>query len=247
MSLLTGAIVLFGLFAVVESRAKAPLIPLRVFRVRALVGGNLMTLLVAMSTYGGALIMSIYAQEVLGYSAVVFGLSTAIYSAMSIVGSNLAGLLTTRFGYKKVAVLGAVLLSVGTLLLSRVPVDGAYWTDLLPGLVVFGAGIGTTVVASAIAALSDVAPNESGLASGINNSVFQIGAAFGIAVCTTVSVAYTDPAAADARTGLNEGVQAAFGAVAVFAIICLVMAIALNMMRERTKKPGAEAHTSLHS
>ncbi|GAA1611415.1 hypothetical protein GCM10009789_77160 [Kribbella sancticallisti] len=168
LGLLAGAVLLFALFLVAERGAKAPLVPLRVFRLRSLVSGNLMTILVSMTIYGGALMMSIYAQEVLGYSAVMFGLSTAIYAFMSVDGSNLAGPLTTRFSYKKVAVLGAAALSLGAYLLSRVTADGNYWTDLFPAMVVFGYGIGTTVVASAIAALSNVPANESGLASGIN-------------------------------------------------------------------------------
>jgi EmrB/QacA subfamily drug resistance transporter len=234
LGLLAGAVVLFALFLAVERVAKAPLVPLRIFRLRTLVGGNVMTLLASMTIYGGALMMSVYAQEVLGWSAVLFGLSTAVYAAMSVVGSNLAGPLTTRFGYRKVAVLGAVLLSVGAFLLSRVSPHGNYWTDLLPAMVVFGYGIGTTVVAAAIAALSNVAPQESGLASGINNSIFQIGAGFGIALCTTVSVAFTDTSAADGRVGLNDGVQAAFGTAFVFALCCLVVATVLNVLRDRT-------------
>jgi EmrB/QacA subfamily drug resistance transporter len=233
LGMLAGAVVLLGLFIVVEKRSSAPLVPLRIFRSRQFVSGNVMTMLVAMTTYGGALMMSVYAQEVLGYTAVLFGVSTAIYAAMSVVGSNFAGPLTTRIGYKKVAVVGAILLSAGALLLSMVPADGSYWTDLFPGMFIFGAGIGTTVVAAAIASLSGAAPNEAGLASGVNNSVFQIGAALGVALCATVSVAYTNPAAANAEAGLNEGVQAAFTTAFVFAAVCLVVAIVLNLLPER--------------
>ncbi len=233
VGLLAGAVVLFALFLVIERVSKAPLVPLRIFRVRTLVGGNAMTLLVSMTIYGGALMMSVYAQQVLGWSPVLFGLSTAVYAAMSVVGSNLAGPLVTRFGYRRVAVLGAVALSVGALLLTRVSPEGNYWTELLPAMIVFGYGIGTTVVAAAIAALSGVAPDESGLASGTNNSIFQIGAAFGIALCTTALVAFTDTGSADARAGLNTGVQAAFGAAFVFAVCCLAVAVVLLALRDR--------------
>lgn len=230
---LGAAVVLFVVFVLVERRSKAPLVPLRIFRSSATVGGNLLTLLVAMAIYGGALMMSIYAQEVLGYGVVLFGLSTAIYAAMSVLGSNLSGPLTSRFGYPAVAVVGAVLLGIGTFLFTRVPVDGNYWTDLFPAMVVFGFGIGTTVVAAAIAALSGVAPHESGLASGINNAVFQIGAALGVALCATVSVAFTDPSAADERAGLTAGIQAAFGATLVFSVTGLVVALVLGLVRYR--------------
>jgi EmrB/QacA subfamily drug resistance transporter len=231
LGLLAGALVLLAVFVVAERRATAPLVPLRIFRNRALVSGNVMMLLVAMVTYGGALMMSIYAQQVLGYSVVRFGLSTAVYAFMSVVGSNLAPVLTARLGYRKVAVLGAVFLAAGAFMLSRVPADGSYWVDLFPAMVVFGFGIGTTVVASAIAALSHAAPAESGLASGINNSVFQIGAAFGIAVSTTVSVASvtTGP---DPRIGVNDGIQAGFTTAFVVALGCLAVAVLINLVRK---------------
>ena len=225
LGLLAGSALLFAVFVAIEKRAQAPLVPLRVFRSASLVGGSLMTLLVAMTVYGGALMMSVYAQKVLGYSAVKFGLSTAIYAFMSVVGSNLAGALTTRIGYRKVAVAGSVILAAGAFLLSRVGAEGNYWTDLLPGMVVFGFGIGTTVVPAAIAALSNVAPNESGLASGINNSVFQIGAALGIALSTTVSIAFSSPTAP--VTGVHAGFLAAF----VFAAVCLLTAVILGLRR----------------
>ena len=236
--LLAGAVVLLGLFVLVERVAAAPLVPLRIVAMRTLVGGNTMTLLVSMTIYGGALMMSVYAQEVLGWSPVLFGLSTAIYAAMSIVGSNLAGPLTTRFGYRKVAILGTVALAAGAYLLSRVTADGNYWVDLLPAMIIFGYGIGTTVVAAAIAALSTVPPEDSGLASGINNSVFQIGAAFGIALCTTVASAFAGPSAADSRLGLSEGVQAGFSAAFGAATCCLLVALVLMALRER---PAAAA------
>ncbi|MEU7864467.1 MFS transporter [Nonomuraea sp. NPDC049141] len=234
LGFMAGSAALFALFLFAERTAKSPLIPLRVFRLRSLVSGNLMTLLVSMTIYGGALMMSVYAQQVLGYSAVLFGLSTAIYAFMSVVGSNLAGPLTSKFGYKKVAVLGAALLSLGAYLLSRVTADGDYWIDLFPAMVVFGYGIGTTVVSSAIAALSKVPADESGLASGINNSVFQIGAAFGIALCTTVLVAKTDATAASPQAGLNAGVQAAFTAAFAFAVVCLAVALILTLVRDKS-------------
>uniref|UniRef100_UPI003F494E2D MFS transporter n=1 Tax=Nonomuraea bangladeshensis TaxID=404385 RepID=UPI003F494E2D len=232
-----GAIVLLILFLIVEKRSSAPLVPLQIFRSRAFVSGNVMTLLAAMTTFGGAIMMSVYAQEVLGYSAVLFGASTAVYAAMSVVGSNVAGPLTTRVGYKKVAVAGALMLTVGTLLLSMAPADGSYWADLFPGMLFFGTGIGTTSVAAAIGALSGAAPNEAGLAAGVNNSMFQIGGALGVALCVTVSVAAADPSAADARVGLNAGVQAAFTAACVVGVTCLVVALALNLLPERKGAP----------
>lgn len=238
IAMLAGAVVAGALFVAVERRSAAPLLPLRLLRSATLVTGNVMTLLVSMAIYGGALMMSVYAQQVLGYSAVRFGVSTAIYAFMSVVGSNVAGQLTTRFGYPRVGVAGAVLLSGGALLLSHVSAGGSYWTELLPGLVVFGAGIGMTVVAAAIAALSNAAPHESGLASGINNSVFQIGAALGIALCTTVSVAAADGSLPDPSAALTEGVRAAFLATFLVAAACLaVVTLTAVGGRRRSSQP----------
>lgn len=239
LGLLAVAVVLFVLFIIVERRAAAPLVPLRVFRSRTLVSGNVMMLVTAMAIYGGALMLSVYGQEVLGYNVILFGVSTAIYSAMSVVGSNLSGPLTTKFGYRSVAVFGATILGIGTFWLAQLPVDANYWVDFFPAMAIFGFGIGITVVASAIAALSGAAPEEAGLASGINNSVFQIGAALGVALCATVSFAYADRNAADPRAGLNEGVQAAFSATFIFTLVTLAVAAFLVLLNKRSNPVGA--------
>ncbi|WP_282697082.1 MFS transporter [Streptomyces sp. CC208A] len=244
LGLIVAALVLIGVFCAIEQRAASPLVPLRVFRSPALVGGNVMMLLVAMATYGGALITSLYAQQVLGYTAVFFGLSTAIYSFMSIVGSNVSGPVATRFGFKPVAVVGTILLGTGTLLLSRVSADGDYFGDLFWGLLIFGSGIGTTVVASSIAALSGAKEGESGLASGINNSVFQIGAALGIAVCSSVAMAVTS--GGTDRVALTEGYQSAFLATAVMAGVGLIVALTLFLVRQsRPSDPVGSGHSAV--
>lgn len=239
IALLVAAAALLGVFALIEHRSAAPLVPLRIFRSVKLVGGNAMMLMVAMSLYGGALITSLYAQQVLGYSAIMFGLSTAIYSAMSMVGSNISGVVATRVGFKPVAIVGTVLLGSGALLLSQISADGNYFGDLFWGLLIFGSGIGTTVVAASIAALSGARPNEAGLASGINNAVFQIGAALGIAICTSVATAHT--AGPDRSTALTEGFQAGFLAAAVMAGIGLVVALVLLAVRPARATAQEEA------
>lgn len=235
LGLLAASAVLLAVFVVVERGSRNPLVPLRIFRSGTLVGGNLIVLATAMAVYGGALTMSVYGQQVLGYSAVMFGLSTAIYAAMSVVGSNVAGKLSGTIGWRPLAIGGAVLLTAGALLLTRVTADGNYWTEFLPGLVVFGYGIGTTHVAGSIAALSGTAEHESGLASGINSSVFQIGAALGIAICSTVTLAVTSSSALSERGALTAGVQAAFLAAAVFAAVAIVVAVVLAAVRRTAK------------
>ncbi|MFC0626447.1 MFS transporter [Kribbella deserti] len=232
VALLLAALAALALFVAVERKVAAPLVPPRIFRNGTLVAGNLMTLLVCIALYGAAYNMSVYAQQVLGYSPTRFGLSTAVYAALSIIGSNVAGALIAKVGYARVGVVGAGLLTVGAFLLSRVSADGNYWTDLFPGLVVIGSGIGTTVVAGAVAALSNVNGQEAGLASGINNSVFQIGAALGIAISTTVALMRHNPAA-EPSTNLIEGVRSAFLAATIAAFACLLVATTLTLRRRR--------------
>ncbi|MER7170876.1 MFS transporter [Streptomyces mesophilus] len=235
--MLIAAAVLFVLFTVIEARSKAPLVPLRIFRSATVVGGNILMVIVAMAVYGGALITSLYAQQVLGYSAVKFGLSTAVYAVMSIIGANVSARLVAKVGYKPIAITGMALLSGGLLLLTQIDPNGGYWSDLFFGLVVFGSGIGSTNVAASIASLTGARPEESGLVSGINNAVFQIGAALGIAIASSVAFAYTTGTDA---AGLNDGFQAGFLATAVFALVGLVTALLLLLHRS-SGQPGTPA------
>ncbi|GAA3942747.1 MFS transporter [Streptomyces gulbargensis] len=234
--MLIAAAVLLVVFTVIESKSQAPLIPLRIFRSPTVVGGNILMIIVAMAVYGGALITSLYAQQVLGYSAVKFGLSTAIYALMSIIGANVSARLVAKVGYKPIAIVGMTLLSVGLLLLTQIDPNGGYWSDLFFGLVIFGSGIGSTNVAASIASLTGAKPEESGLVSGINNAVFQIGAALGIAIASSVAFAYTTGTDA---AGLNDGFQAGFLATAIFAMVGLVTALLLLLSRKPAQPPVA--------
>ncbi|MEV4164922.1 MFS transporter [Nonomuraea dietziae] len=241
IGMLAAAAVLLVIFTLIENRSKAPLVPLRIFRSPTVVGGNILMIIVAMAVYGGALITSLYAQQVLGYSAIKFGLSTAVYAIMSIIGANLSARLVARVGYKPIAIVGMTLLSGGLLLLTQIDPNGVYWSDLFFGLVIFGSGIGSTNVAASIASLTGAKPEESGLVSGINNAVFQIGAALGIAIASSVALAYTT--GTDAK-GLNDGFQAGFLATAVFALVGLATALLLLLHRkpaQPTPSTGTEA------
>ncbi|MER7761406.1 MFS transporter [Streptomyces sp. NPDC097619] len=237
IGLLIASAVLLVLFTVIENRSKAPLVPLRIFRSATVVGGNILMIIVAMSVYGGALITSLYAQQVLGYSAVKFGLSTAIYAAMSIIGANVSARLVAKVGYKPIAVVGMALLSGGLLLLTQIDPNGGYWTDLFFGLVIFGSGIGSTNVAAAVASLTGAKPEESGLVSGINNAVFQIGAALGIAISSSVAFAFTDGTSAQA---LTDGFSAGFLTTAIYALVGLVVALGLLLVRKPAQPVVAE-------
>src|SRR5260370_29712861 len=142
-----------------------------------------------------------YAQRVLGYSPLQFGAGTIAMTAMAAAGAYRAQFLTTRVGARAIATAGMALLGAGTLLLARVSVHGGYVSDILPGLLIFGPGLGGGTVAASVAALAGATEREAGLASATHTAAFQIGGAFGAAVLSTIAVsraAGPDPLAAPA-------------------------------------------------
>jgi EmrB/QacA subfamily drug resistance transporter len=225
VGLLAGSAALLALFAAVERRSAAPLVPLRIFASRALVGGNLVLAALGMTAFGMSMIVSLYAQRVLGYTALEFGLGTAVMTVMAIVGSTAGQTIVTRVGFRRVAAVGLLLTAAGSLVLSQVSVGGSYLGDIFLGLLIFGPGLGAAYVAASVATLAGVAERESGLASALNNAAFQIGGALGTAVVTTVAVSHAD--GADRLSALTEGYQSAFAAAAVFAVIGFALAVLL--------------------
>lgn len=233
---LVGAAVLLALFAVIETRSAAPLAPPRIFASRSVVGGNLMMVVVGMLLLGFNVLVSLYAQQVLLFSAVVFGLGTLAYALTDVVTANLAGFAVTRVGYRVVALTGMLLFGAGSLLMTRISADGTYMGDLFWGLVVFGAAVGGCFVAVTIAALSGVSEQDAGLASGVNNAAFWIGGALGTAVVSTVAVTFTGGTGAEA---LTEGFRAGFWACAAVAAGGVAIAVVLLVLPERRAAPGA--------
>jgi EmrB/QacA subfamily drug resistance transporter len=213
---LVGSAALVAAFVRIEARSPAPLVPLRIFRSPTLVGGNLVLLAAGATLDGMLIIVTLYAQEVLGYSTVQFGLGVAVMTVLSVAGAMSGQALVTRVGLRPVALTGMILVGLACLYMTQVSVDGSYFADIFLGLLVFGFGLGATFVASQIAGLSGVAEQESGLAAGLVDSSFNIGSALGIAILTTVAVARTDDLLAggdqsvDPAFAMTEGFQAAF-------------------------------------
>jgi predicted MFS family arabinose efflux permease len=230
-----GAAVLLAAFLRVEARSEAPLVPLRIFRSRTLVGGNLVLLTAGATLDGMLIIVTLYAQEVLGYSTVEFGLGVGVMTVMSVVGAVGGQALVTRIGVRPVAVAGTTLVATACLVLTQISVDGSYFGDIFLGLLLFGAGLGATFVASQIAGLSGVAESESGLAAGLVDSSFSIGSALGIAVLSSVAVARTEDVLsgtghpAGAAFAMTEGYRTAF--LAAFAIATFGALLALALFR----------------
>jgi predicted MFS family arabinose efflux permease len=234
------AALLTVVFVAIESRSAAPLAPLSVFRSRALVGGNLVLVALGTTAFGVPFILTQYAQEVLGWSPIHFGLASVVMPLTAVIGTVTAQALATRGGIRRVAVAGLALTGVGSLLLTQVSVGGSYLGDLFFALVLLGPGIGAAYVAGSIASLSGVAETEAGLASGLNNASFQIGGALGVAVLSTVAVSGAH--GSDPLTALTEGCQSAFAvAIAVAALGAAAAVALLGRRREPAPVPVPSA------
>jgi EmrB/QacA subfamily drug resistance transporter len=232
ISLVAGSAVLLAAFALIESRHRAPLVPLRFLRSRTIVGANAVMLLVATLAVGMPFVLTLYGQQVLGYSAVEFGVGSVVLAVAVTVGAIVAQTAILRVGVRPLAVTGMALMGLGSLLLTQVSVGGSYFGDIFFGLLVFGPGVGLAFVAATVAALAGVADHEAGLASGLSNTAFQIGAAVGVAVLTTVAVSrsadyLTANEGANPLVVLNEGFQSAFMALVVLAGIGMALALLL--------------------
>ncbi|MFD5074929.1 MFS transporter [Streptomyces sp. NPDC058371] len=235
--LLAVSVVLTLLFVRIEARSRSPLVPLRLLRTRSVSGGNLVVFLLGGSAFGMSYTLSQYGQGVLGYSPLRFGLYNVVMPATAVIGSYAGQALVTRAGTRPVAVGGLTLVGAGSLLLAGAGVGGGFVRDLLPGLLLFGSGLGACAVAGSIAALTGVGERESGVASGINTAAFQIGGAFGVAVVSSVALSYTR--GADRLVALTAGYQAAFMACVVLA--AAGAACALFLLRRPQRPSSREA------
>jgi EmrB/QacA subfamily drug resistance transporter len=227
-----GSAVLLAAFGLIESRHRAPLVPLRFLRSRTLVGANAVMLIIGTLAVSMPFVLTLYAQQVLGYSAVKFGVGSLVLAVGATVGAIAGQAAVFKVGVRPAAATGVVLMGAGSLLLTQVSVGGSYFGDIFFGLLVFGPGVGLSFVAATVGTLAGVAEHESGLASGLSNTAFQVGTALGVAITTTVAVSRSgDYLAANQGVNplvvLNEGLQSAFLSVAVLAAIGVALALLL--------------------
>jgi MFS family permease len=235
LGLLALTAVLTVVFAGIESRSVAPLAPLGMFRSPSLVGGNLVLFALGTMGFGVPFILTQYAQEVLGWSPIQFGLASVVMPVTAVIGTFTAQAVATKGGVRKVAVVALALTGLGSLVLTQVSVGGSYLGDLFFALVLLGPGIGAAYVTGSIASLTGVAESEAGLASGLNNASFQIGGAVGVAILSTVAVSGAH--GADSLAAVTVGYRSAF-AVAI-AVAALGM-VAASLLVGRTRAPGLE-------
>lgn len=229
--LFVASAVLLLSFIVIERRTASPLMPFSIFRLRSLAGANVGGFALGASIFGMIFIVTLYMQQVLGYSPLRTGVAWLAMSLAALFAAIATSLVVERVGARYPIALGLTLAAVGFGLLAGVPaVDASYATDLLPGLLIFGTGLGMAFVAASIGALEGIAERDSGLASGLINTMQQVGGALGVAVLATVALSRSsnllergdDPAVA-----LTEGFSRSLYVGIGFAALGIVGALVL--------------------
>ena len=228
---------------VIESRSRSPLVPLSFFRRRTVTGANVIGLLLGTAVFGMFFLLSLYMQQVIGFSALETGFGYLAVALTAVAASGAAQALVTKIGVKPALVIGMLTLALGLLYFTQISVDGSYVNDLLPGFILIGIGLGFSFVPVSIAALAGIAQHEAGLASGLINTNQQIGGAIGLAILITISTTRTDnqlAAGASQPEALVSGFQLAFWVAAAFAVIGLLTTLAVLKRDDLRTEPAAE-------
>lgn len=230
-----------------EAKAKHPLMPLSIFKIRSLAAGNLVMVSVASGMFAMFFFASLYLQNILQYSPAVTGLSFLIMPVVLGIVSTNSPRFIGKYGFKSVLVVGLSLLAAGVFWMSFAPVEGVYALHVLPSLLLMAVGAGLTFVSATIAATSGVPAHESGLASGILNTSQQVGGALGLSILSAVaalatSTSLTNGQATDQAT--LDGYTAAF-ATAGFIILAGLL-VAILVIKTKPGKPNQAGQASLH-
>jgi Major Facilitator Superfamily len=253
IGLLTASGVLIASFFLIESRSRAPLLPLRIFRLRTLAGSNLSALIASGAVFSQFFLLTLYMQQVLHYSALKTGVAYIGLTLTTIAFSAVAQGLVTRLGVRTVLPFGMALSTVALVLFAQLPVDGHYFRDLFPGFIISGLGLAFVFVPMSIGALTGVRPADAGIASGLINTTQQIGGAVGVAAATTIATTFTkhyvdSHAGVSALSGaaLTHGFQIAFYVLAATAGVGALVAALLIQSRPAQSQPDPEvADTAL--
>jgi len=242
LGLLATSVVLLATFLVIESRVRAPLMPLRMFGLRNVATANVIGVLWAAAMFAWFFISALYMQLVLGYGPMQVGLAflpaNLIMAAFSL---GLSAKLVMRFGVRKPIGVGLLLAAAGLALFAFAPVNGSFGSHVLPGMVLLGFGAGMALNPVLLAAMNDVEPSEAGLASGLVNTSFMMGGALGLAVLASLAAARTQglsEAGAQTAAALTGGYHVAFLLGAGFAALAAVLG--LFVLRPEQQSAAAE-------
>ncbi|KOQ20824.1 MFS transporter [Achromobacter xylosoxidans] len=245
LGLLGAAALLMALFLAIEARVAEPLMPLALFRLRNVATANVVGVLWAAGMFAWFFVSALYMQLVLGYDAMQVGLAflpaNLIMAAFSL---GLSAKLVMRFGIRGPLATGLLMAALGLALFARAPVDGHFAADVLPGMLLLGLGAGIAFNPMLLAAMSDVEPSQSGLASGVVNTAFMMGGALGLAVLASLAAARTAAlagAGAAPVAALAGGYRATFLAGSVIAAVAAALAAAL--VRSRNRELGGHGET----
>jgi len=243
---LVASVLLLGAFVAIERRSRAPLVPFSIFRIRTITGANVVGILVGASLFSMFFFISLYMQQVLGYSPIKAGLSYLPLAVSIILSAGIASQLVTKVGFKPILAAGLGLIALGLIWFTQISANGTYLGDILGPSLLAGIGLGFAFVPVTIAAVSGIPDREQGLASGLINTSQQIGGALGLAILATIATAKTNDALSAAGgspsaqgEALTEGFARAFEVGAGFAIVGAILATVL--ISGRQSREHAEA------
>jgi EmrB/QacA subfamily drug resistance transporter len=231
---LTGALVLLAAFVINEQRIRNPLLPLSIFRVKGLAAANATQLVAFAGLLSLFFFLTLYMQNVLGYSPIEAGAAYLPLTFGVVVAAGISSQLVPRVGTRPVIVIGSLIGSGGVFWLSRIPVDGSYLSDLLPGLMITSLGLGAMFVAVLTAANAGVDADKAGLAAALLNASQQVGGALGLAIFTAIATSRTGDLLAGGASvpeALTSGFQRALLASSIFFFAAALVALRITNTR----------------
>jgi len=240
ISLFILTLILLTSFIYNEAKSLHPLIPLSIFKIRNVVGANLIMAPVSATMFGNFFLLSLYIQTVLHYSPVLTGLSFLPFPIIMGYTSTQVSKFVSKYGYKRFLIAGPLIIAVSIGLLSRLPVNGNYFIDVLPSIILMPLGIGMTYMPTMSAATSGVPGNKSGLASGLINTSQQMGGAVGLSVLSGVAAAVAATAHLDKLSASVFGYDRAFLIGMIFMLIASFLAITVIKQRKISKETLSE-------
>jgi len=240
IGLLVASGILLLAFIAIERRNRAPLVPFRIFRVKTLTGANVSGVLLGAVVYANFFLLTLYVQQVLGYSALKTGLTFLVTAGAVIPVAGASQALTTRIGPRPVLATGLALITGGMLFYTQIPVDGSFVSNLLVGYLLVGVGMAFAFIPMSIAALAGVEAREAGLASGLINTSQQVGGALGVAIASTVAFTH---ATSLLKTGSSQPSAYTSGFALAFWVLAGISAagVVAALVLVRSAEPAVEA------
>jgi len=244
IGLLIASAVLFVAFLVIETRSPSPMVSFDIFRIRTVTGANVCGFFLGAVVFSNFFLLTLYVQQVLGYSALKTGLTFLATAGMVVLVAGISQALVTRVGPRPVLAVGLALITGGMLWYTQIPVNGSFATHLLPGYLLVGVGMAFSFIPMSIAAVAGVEPQETGLASGLINAAQQIGGALGVAIAATVAFTHTKTLLASGHSSAQaatSGFALGFWVLAGISAISVVACLALLRGRQVSGESVAEA------